>query len=160
MLIIGIVFLLAFAFFAWKEYVSYLNKGGTELHEFILFLGNMKEKMTCYLEAPSEWVGDFSAPGLEATGFLQKIRDGMGLGEAYSSCSDFLCIDKEARSVLDDLFARLGGGYLDTELGMINSSIDKLSKIEETTKKERENKVRATGAMIGAVAAGAVILIL
>ena len=160
MVFIGASLLILFAFLVWKEYAGYLNKGTRELEEFVRFIETMKERMECYLETPGVWVPDFTADELERLGFLESIRNGNDVNTAYAECKDLLCICNDAREILDELFSHLGNGYLDTELGIINSSLGKLTKIKDAFRTEKENKTKAMGAMIGAVAIGIIILIL
>ena len=160
MLFIGAFLLLAVAFVLWKEYTAYLKRGADELDEFVRFVKCMKEKMECYMEVPAEWIRGFSSDKLEGVGFLEAIRDGSDVDTAYSNVESSLCMCDDAREVLKDLFSHLGNGYLETELGMIKPSLDKLLKIQERLKDEKENKTKAIGAMIAAVTLGIIILIL
>ena len=160
MILIGACLLLLFSFLIWKEYAAYLSRGTKELREFIRFLECMREKMGCYLETPSEWIDGFTAEELERSGFLQRIKDGEDIFSAYTGCKESLCLCDDAVLILDDMFSHLGNGYLDTETAIIKASLDKLSKLEEVSKKDNENRTKAVGAVIGAVAIGIVILIL
>ena len=160
MLIFGAVLLVLAAFYIWREYVSFLNKGTSELGAFVRLIEHMKDRMECYLETPLEWARDFSSDELEQIGFLGEIRNGRDMNSAYVACSGNLSIGNEAKSVLSGLFSHLGEGYLGTEIGIIKASLDKLKKMEETARVEKVNKTKAAGAMIGAVSIGAIILVL
>ena len=137
-----------------------LKKGVDELSGFLAFIRNMKERMECYLELPADWAVGFKSPELERTEFLLYVRDGMNVAEAYEKCESSLCICDEAKDTLKALFDRFGEGYLDTELSLIKSSIEKLSEIEASLKTENGNKIKAVGAMLGAVAIGIVVLVI
>lgn len=160
MVFLGAVMLAAATFVLWREYAAYLKKGVDELSGFLAFIRNMKERMECYLELPADWAGGFRSPELEGSGFLFYVREGMDVGEAYEKCENSLCICDEAKDALRALFDRFGEGYLDTELSFIKSSIEKLSEIEASLKIENGNKIKAVGAMLGAVAMGIVILVI
>jgi hypothetical protein len=120
----------------------------------------MRDRMECYLETPSSWIDEFEYCELERIGFVSDIREGGDLLSAYEKRKSALCIGKEAENIISNMLSELGDGYLGTELNIINSALDKLSKIESAVSSERENKARAAGALLGAVAAGVVILII
>lgn len=160
MFFIGVGILLCVAFLCWREYTAYLQRELDELSDFLFFIENMRDKMECYLQSPLSWVGEFSRPSLERLGFLDSLRCDGDLGAAYRACTDKLLIKSDASEVIGELFSRFGEGYLDTERGLIDSTIHKLSIIEGKLKDELKNKSRAAGAMIGAIAIGAVIMII
>lgn len=160
MLFIGIFLMLICAYLAWREYSLYLGREMRELSELIAFARTMRERMRCYLEPPSAWIRTYSTPELERVGFLGAIRDGGDLCEAYDAVVDEMCVGREAKDAFAAMLSDMGRGYLDGELAAIDAAVDKLCASERRVTDDYKNKTRAAGAMIAAVAVGAVILVI
>ena len=160
MLILGAILLILFAFLLWREYSSYLKREEAELTEITRFLRNMRERMMCYLELPSAWIGEYSSDVLESVGFLERIRSGDDVSSAYEGVKKNLLIDPEISDELSALFSGLGEGYLDTELVAVDKTVEKLDQALGRLLPEIKNRSRAAGAVLGALAMGAVIMII
>ena len=160
MLFLGVLLLILLTFIVWREYAYCQRLRLSQLSEFLSFIKNMKERMECYLEAPGAWINGYESQELERIGFIKNIRERKELLVAYESCKEGLLIDNEASCVIEALFSELGEGYLDSELEVIESALEKLSRIEASMASESEKKIKTAGALLGAVAAGIVILVI
>lgn len=139
----------------------YSEKAGTpvrELGEFLRFLRFMKERVACYLEPPSEIARDFSSELLESLGFLGEVRRGAGLASAFLAAREKLSVSDEDKAALADFFDRSGRGYLDAELKLIDSAIEKLERSKE--KYGEHYRTRARGVRVISAAFGLGISIL
>ena len=160
MVIFSGILLILVAFLLWREYSLYLKREESELCEITRFVRNMRDRMACYLELPSAWAGEYSSDVLERVGFLPKIRSGEDVSLAYEGIKEQLLLDPDISDELSTLFAGLGDGYLEGELALVDKTIAKLDSAGARLAPEIKNKTRAAGAMLGALAMGAVILII
>ena len=157
---IGAFAVILAVFMIWREYSGFLESELCWCRAFLDALMDMREKMRCYLDSPRVWAEGYCAKALEECGFLKALRDGMSITEAYGLARTGACFSESTDAVLTDCFARLGGGYLDTELEMLGSAIDKLGKEERLRTEELPRKKKVAGAVLGACASGIVILVI
>lgn len=147
-------------FMIWREYSAFLSKRLSFCRSYLRALTDYKEKMRCYLTSPTEWACAYSDDLLEECGFLSALREGEDFCEAYKGTRGAVSLSEEADVIIGQCFGRLGEGYLDTELEIISAAIEKLGKEERDAATELPKKKKAVGAVLGAVAAGIVILII
>lgn len=148
------------AFYAWKIYVSYLERLHSLSRAFLQALSDMREKMRCYLDSPREWALGYSDPLLEECGFLERVRSGDDIAAAYTDIREELALPSEADALINSCFSRLGEGYLDTELEALGTTVDKLRAEVDKHGGELVKKRKVAGALIGACASGIVILVI
>lgn len=157
---IGVVAIIIGAFMIWREYSLFLEKELSACRAFLRAISDYRDKVKCYLDSPRGWALGYRDELLEECGFLQYLRDGEDMDEAYRSVKDSLCLSEAADEIIGSCFSRLGEGYLDTELEAIEIAIKKLEKEESVAADEVTRKRRAVGAALGAFASGTVILII
>lgn len=157
---IGALAVIFAVFLIWREYSSYLDKELSACRAFLSAITDYREKVRCYLDSPREWAKNYDSELLDGCGFLGLLREGADFGEAYLETRDKLCLSDEADAILSSCFQRLGEGYLEGELEILALAIEKLGKEEAASSVEFVKKKKAVGAMLGAVAAGIVILII
>lgn len=159
MLYIGAIGLIFSAYMMWREYASYLDKELLSCRAFLGALLDYREKMKCYMEVPGGWAEGYADDLLASCGFLDMLKSGAELPEAYSKAREKLCVADEIDKILTSCFARLGEGYLDTELETLELTIDKLTRQEGVMAENLSKRRKATGAVLGAFVFGVVILI-
>lgn len=160
MLFVGVLILICCLLFGWKEYAMYLGREMRETSELLAFLKHARDRMSCYLEPISAWIGEYSTPELERLGFLGSLREGEDIGRAFDNCSVEMCISSEVSGVFSDTLRELGKGYLDTELAALGEAVDKLSVAERRVGDDYKNKIKASGAMLAAAAIGVAVLVI
>lgn len=156
---IGAIIIIFAAFLIWREYSHYLRGELLGCRAFHRAMEDLFDKMKCYLASPKEWAKDYKDELLSKSGMLDAVRGGEDLLTAYREAKKSICISQCVDEILESCFSRLGTGYIDTELGMIAATIEKLSKEEEKAEGELSRKSRAFGAVLGAFVSGIVILI-
>ena len=144
----------------WREYSALLGSELLWCRTFIGALSDMREKMRCYLDSPRAWAEGYKGGALEECGFLDLLRGGVGIADAYEGSRAGRNLSDVSDDILTDCFSRLGDGYLDTELSLIDAAIDKLSAEEKRAAAELPRKRKAMGAVLGACACGIVILVI
>lgn len=147
-------------FIVWRVYSSYLCSEKLCCEAFLFALSDMREKMKCYMSSPREWAEGYSSDKLASSGFIGALCNGESLADAYEIGKSHLQLSRETDEVLCDLFSRLGGGYLEGELMALDSAIAKLSAIRDGMQTQNGKRTRAVGALLGAIAAGAILLAL
>ena len=114
---------------------------------------DLKGQLTCGI-----WFGGFQALMPLIGYFLGSLfADAI---VAYEAVVDEMCVGREAKDAFAAMLSDMGRGYLDGELAAIDVAVDKLCASERRVTDDYKNKTRAAGAMIAAVAVGAVILVI
>ena len=144
----------------WRGYSSYLASELECCRELLVALEDMRDKVRCFLMTPREWAHSYSSDLLEGCGFLGALKDGESPERAYEKCRYKLPVRSDADEVVTNLFRRAGGADLVAEVGAIGIAVDKLSAIESAMSADIGKRVKAAGAMLGAFAAGIVILVI
>ena len=157
-LFVGVLMLICCLFFAWREYAVYLGREMREITELLAFVKHIRERMSCYLEPISAWIGEYSTPELERLGFLGALRGGMDVKQAFADCLDKMCISPDVSDAFSDTLTEMGDAYLESELDTLDSAVDKLSTAQKRVNDDYKNKIKASGAMLAAVAIGVVVL--
>lgn len=160
MLFVGILMLIGCLFFAWREYAIYLGREMRQTAELSAFVRHMRDRMSCYLEPISSWIGEYSTPELESLGFLAALRDGMDIGGAFDAFSGEMCVCGEVCGVFSETFRDMGDGDLECELSVLDAAVDKLSSVGGRVSEDYKNKIKATGAMLAALAIGVAVLVI
>ena len=160
MIYLGAFAVISGVFLLWRAYCSYLSAELSDTRAFLRALSDYRERMKCYLEPPSAWAASYADDRLESTGFLPRLVNGEELTSAYLESRAAYYLSERADGVLTSCFSRLGEGYLDTELEIIESSIASLAEEERQMSEEIKARERAAGALLGAFAVGIVILII
>ncbi len=155
----GFIALLGSALLIWRGYRSYIMSREAAVRAFYSALCDFSEKLGCYLDTPRVWSASYSDPLLEECGFLDSLRRGDCIIDAYTAAKASLSIDGDADEVLTVLFSRFGDGYLEDELSALRRASDRLGRISEQMREESERRIRVAGAFIGAVCACTVIML-
>ena len=160
MLFVGVLILICCLFFAWREYAIYLGREMRETSELLAFLKHMRERMSCYLEPISAWIGEYSTPELERLGFIAALRGGEDIRSVFDNCLSEMCVSQEVSDAFKETLREMGDGYLDTELDALGAAVDRLTTLGERVNDDYRNKIKASGAMLAAVAIGVAVLVI
>ena len=160
MLYFGAIAVILGVYMIWREYAAYLDRELLSCRSFLRALTDYREKMKCYMDVPSSWAEEYSDEQLAECGFLDMVKSGTDISEAYRKSCANLCITDEVDKALTACFGRLGEGYLDTELETLEIAIGKLSREERHLTESLSKRRKATGAVLGACALGVVILVI
>ena len=146
--------------FAWRTYCTFLSTELSDVRAFLRALISYRDKMKCYLETPSAWARGYEDERLSRLGFLERLREGGDVSEAYRLASEESCLPSSVDEVLCDCFSHLGEGYLESELAAIGVAISRLSDEEKRISSDISRRGRVAGALLGACAVGVVILVI
>ena len=160
MLYFGAILVLLGAYMIWKEYAVFLDKDLSWCRAFLAALSDYREKVKCYMDTPAMWAEGYKDELLCGCGFLDGIVGGATFSEAYKEVRNSVLLTDNVDAILTSCFERLGEGYLDTELEILESAIYKLSKEEASLGESLAKRRKAVGAVVGAFAVGMIILII
>ena len=160
MLYFGAIAVILGVYMIWREYALYLDRELLYCRAFLDALVDYREKMKCYMDAPSNWAEGYCDENLTSCGFLDMLKSGVDLSEAYGKTRENMCLTDEVDKILVSCFSRLGEGYLDTELETLEVAIGKLTRVEGLMAENLSKRRKATGAVLGACAMGVVILVI
>ena len=160
MVYFGAILVIFGAYTVWREYALFLDKDLLWCRTFLAALTDYREKVKCYMNTPAMWADGYTDKLLCECGFLDKLVDGANFSEAYADIRKLTHLTDNADAILSSCFERLGEGYLDVEIEILESAIDKLSREEKELAESLAKRRKAVGAMIGAFAVGMIILII
>ena len=155
---IGAAAVLLAVFMAWRCYCDFLFDELSHTRAFLRALQNYRERMKCYLESPSGWASGYDDALLSSSGFLDMVSGGESFSGAYLKTRELWCVSPCVDEILDGCFSRLGEGYLETELEVIESAISDIEREEKRLAEDISRRKRVAGALLGAFAVGVVIL--
>ena len=158
MIYFGAVAVFLAAYMTWRVYSDSLFSELDICRRLLAALTDYRDKIKCYMDTPKMWAIEYFDDVLTRCGFLSCLASGGDFSSAYSVLKDNVTLGQDVDGVWMECFGRLGEGYLDTEIEILNVAIDKL-KVEEGRMSEAfVGKKKASGAVLGAVASGIVIL--
>ncbi len=140
--------------------VVFTNEKNRTREERLLVLENifrlaeqMKIEIGCYLRPIGEIVSSFSSPTLSRLGFISDFS-ALGAYGAYLKLEKRLSLKEEEKKLLGAFFSRLGKGYAEDEIKLIESFSAELSLIlkNERERLPKEKKLSATLSCAGALA--------
>ena len=155
----GCFLIISAALLAWRSYRAYLIEELDFVRAFLGALEDYRRGVGCYLEPLSRWAESYADERLSALGFLDGLREG-DAGAAYKAVRGRCYLPDKVDKMLDCTFSRLGAGYLDGELAVLDDAIARLSSEEKRIAEELSKRKKVAGALLGAVAIGAVILVI
>ena len=155
----GCFLIISAALLAWRSYRAYLIEELDFVRAFLGALEDYRRGVGCYLEPLSRWAESYADERLSAVGFLDGLREG-DAGAAYKAVRGRCYLPDKVDKMLDCTLSRLGAGYLDGELAVLDDAIARLSSEEKRIAEELSKRKKVAGALLGAVAVGAVILVI
>ena len=157
---IGAVAVIFSAFMAWSAYAAFLREESESVRVFLRALEDYREKMKCYLEPPSAWAGKYTDERLSSSGFLPSVEKGESMLTAYHRARGNFYLGERADGIIEECFSKMGEGYIDTELEVIELAIAELAKEDKEGTLDLPRRQRVAGALLGACAVGIVILVI
>ena len=127
--------------------------------ELLRFLSFLRLQIGCFLRPISEIACEFRSSTLSACGFLKDggVED---LSVAFSSSDAPRIAGKECTRIVESLFTSLGVGYLDNEIGIIDSHRAELTELVEVERTEAARQIRLIRTLTASAAVGLIILII
>ena len=156
---LGAFSIISAALLAWRSYRAYLIEELGFVRAFLGALEDYRRGVGCYLEPLSRWAESYADERLSAVGFFDGLREG-DAGAAYKAVSSKCYLPDKVDEILDHTFSRLGAGYLEGELAVLDDAIARLSREEKRIAEELSKRQKVAGALLGAFAVGAVILVI
>ena len=155
----GAFSIISAALLAWRSYRAYLIEELGFVRAFLGALEDYRRGVGCYLEPLSRWAESYADERLSAVGFFDGLREG-DAGAAYKAVRSKCYLPDKVDEILDYTFSRLGTGYLEGELAVLDDAIARLSREEKRIAEELSKRQKVAGALLGAFAVGAVILVI
>ena len=156
---LGAFSIISAALLAWRAYRAYLIEELAFVRAFLGALEDYRRGVGCYLEPLSGWADSYLDERLSAVGFLDRLREG-DAGAAYKAVRNRCYLQDKVDEILNYTFSRLGAGYLEGELTVLDDAIARLSREEKRIAEELSKRQKVAGALLGAFAVGAVILVI
>ena len=160
MVYIGSFLLILCAFYIWRLFCSYLDGELACLRSVLFALTDYRDKMRCYLMTPREWASSYKDELLEGCGMLTRLRDGEDFASAYNGVQADMTLSDGARTIIEPCFAKLGDGYAETELAMLDMTVSRLTEEEKRESEQLSKRRKAIGAIVGACTSGLVIIMI
>lgn len=101
-------FIISFAVYSFcAEYVRRQRRILAELFEMVRFCAYARREITILLRPVRELCEDFQSQILSECGFFERLREGVGLVEAFKSSREALLIEGEVSELILRLFSSL-----------------------------------------------------
>ena len=146
--------------FAWRIYASYLREQLELTRAFLRALKDYRDKMRCYLSSPAEWAAEYMPRCQQLSDLLLRVSQGESFVSAYRGTKEKYYLPDDIDESIEECFSSLGDGYLDVELGIVESAISNIADVEKRMNADIKKRERGVGALLGACAVGVVILII
>ena len=132
----------------------------SELRAFLDFVRHIRIEIGCYMSPPDKLCRGFSSPLLSEIGFLPKIESGDSLLDAYIFVSEKLSLHEGEREILYRLFSKLGDGYLEDTVKLIDEAENKLSPILSELEEETPKQIKLSSVLFATGGVGTVLLLI
>ena len=157
--IVGAVLVAAAGIFASRLYSGYLVRRCDEGEAFLRLIEHISGEISRYLTPPAELLKGYSDGVLDSLGFTEIARR-EGVSAAFSAVKKKCALSDEALKILEKLFSGFGRDYKSGELARLDETRAALSRVVTREREELSKNLKLGRVLIGAVALGAIILLL
>ena len=120
----------------------------------------VRREVGCFLRPISEWARDYRDTVLESLGFLQPLRDGARMIDAYSEAEQGFVIGERGRKIFASFCSAFGKGYRDDELRLADAHITELEEYVEQERRGVAKSCRLVSTLSAASSFAIVILLI
>ena len=156
---IGLVLITVSAVWVSGEYSMAQKRRLSELLGFVDFTAHMRIGIGCFMYKGSELAQGFECEALERVGFLEALRGGMTLSDAFDSCKKRLSLGLREREALDELFSCVGRGYLSDGVRITDKTLSMLEKIKDRLRIDVPKNIKLFTTLAAALSVGVIILV-
>ena len=157
--LVGICILLFTSVLISHELVAARRRRLLLCEELLRFVSFLRLQIGCFLRPTAEVAREFRSDSLSACGFLSG-GCGEDLGRSFSSSGAPEIVGKECTRIVESLFASLGSGYLDDEIGLIDAHRAELSALVDAERTEAARQIRLIRTLTASASVGLIILII
>ena len=157
---IGIILFMGAVMFFSDEYRKRAWRELSEAEDFLSFISHIRLQMGCFLAEPKDFFQNFSSENFDRIDFGSLVASGMSLSEAFSAVSEQLSLREEDKDTLGELFSRLGDGYLDDGIKLLDSTYQRFEKRCESIRAETKKNSRIVAVTSASISVGVLLLIL
>ena len=157
---IGMIIFFFALFILAREHRRMLTERLSELRAFLDFVRHIRIEIGCYMSPPDKLCRGFFSPVLSEMGFLQRIESGSSPIDAYKSVSDSLSLLEGEREILYRLFSKLGDGYLEDTVKLIDEAENKLSLILSEIEIETPKQIKLASVLFATGGVGTGLLLI
>ncbi|MBO5879679.1 MAG: hypothetical protein J6Q68_03935 [Clostridia bacterium] len=127
---IGIVFIMGVALIFSYERIKKRQQSLAVIEELYRFIESMRVEIGCYLRPISEIQNTFPSEYLASLGFFKDAAS-VGILSAYLKLEGKNAFTDEEKKILRHHFSRMGKGYADDEIKLIDTTLASLGEILE-----------------------------
>ena len=157
---IGIILFMGAFFLISEEYRKRAERRLCETEDFLAFIEHIRLQMGCFLARPREYLADFAKETFKRTGFCELVESGMSLSEAFSEIFPRLSLRHEEKELLAELFSRLGDGYLEDGIKLLDEGIERLGGLCGQLRESTKKNVKLVSALSATFSVGILFLVL
>ena len=156
---IGIGAMAITALWIGRGYSAYVDRRLGEMRGLSALILHIESRLGRTLDYGAELYRGFSDEFLEKCGFLQFLREGKPLSDAFSEAKTSMLLPDEVSTLVDNLFSSFGRGYKDQEIEKLRTTRGLLDKEIATLGEDLEKNKRVVNALLfGITASGAILL--
>ena len=156
----GFSFLLLLALLIGKAYSGYCKKRVRSLESLSLLLLRLEEGVSLFLSTPSSFFQDYEDEYLTEVGFLELVRSGENMANAFRKTARRMALDRQTEERLSLFFSDYGKSYKDGELRRISIFQRELEEVLKRETEEERGRVKLAYTLLFSAALGIIILLI
>ncbi len=156
----GALSVIVCAFLISRSYSLYLKRGVRECECFLSLLQRIEGAIRCFLSPVGEIFSGFECSEGSVMEFVNDVRSGKTVKDAFSEREATLAVGKEGKKILSELFSELGRGYKDGTVALISAARSEMEKYTLSAGEEEKKNSKLVAALLLGGAVGALLLFL
>lgn len=157
---LGLSLILLAALIASREYSRRQARRLTEFSELLRLVRTLRNDVSCFLAPRSAVAARFRSSALEALGFCEALRRGLGFAEAFAQIASASALSPAEKQAFAELFSELGRGYRGEELATLDGHLQRLEALRSNLRDEAPKSTRAVAILITSSAVGLILLLI
>lgn len=142
-----------------REYSAFYRRRIAQTDGFVALIIHIEGAISERLASGKGLVAGFSDEALSSLGFLESVRSGATLHDAFLGCRRASVISREVSMRLERYFADFGRYYKERELSRAATCVEELERLLERERADMPKNVKLARTLLVAFALGVLILI-
>ena len=147
MKIVGIMLLVLAGFLYWDSYEKKINREKKETRALFFFLSHLRREISAFQKPLSEIIKNYDNHDVQINGFLEDAKAN-GIPNAMANAEETLALFPEGYQALTALSEKLGRGYPDAELRLLDYYIALFSEWADRLDEEAPKKKKICRALL------------
>jgi hypothetical protein len=143
-----------------RAYSGYCRRRIRSVESLSLLLLRLEEEVSLFLSTPSGFFQNYEDEHLSEIGFLDSVRSGESMADAFRRSAGRMALDKQTESRMALFFSDYGKSYREGELRRIEIFQKELDQVHKRETEEERGRVRLAYTLLFSAALGIIILLI